>query len=72
MTDFNLVLGAAPEAPAVVPSLHLGATERAQTAVTAWFVEHMHDSPVSRQTDCINHILTALPDLVARIAKEFE
>lgn len=28
-------------------------------AIRAWFVKEMHDSPVSRNTECFNHVRAA-------------
>ena len=38
------------------------------TLLRAWVVDQLYDSPVSRDTELMNHLtLTALPDLARRI-----
>jgi hypothetical protein len=45
------------------------ARERAIAAlVEAWFVESLHNSPVSRATDIFNHIRVAVDALKPRLA----
>ena len=44
----------------------LSATEQ---KVWAWFSEHIHNSPVSRSVEAINHLREALPSLIAVLDK---
>lgn len=38
--------------------------------IQAWFVQWCHDSPISRNTEAINHLASVLPHLKAALAKE--
>ena len=37
--------------------------------IERWFVERMHNSPVSRDTEIYNHVRAAVDDLKIRIAR---
>jgi hypothetical protein len=60
-----------PTAGAPAPAEDIAETIRAEFA--AWFVERIHDSPVSRNTEIVNYTreaVTALEDrLIARLAR---
>jgi hypothetical protein len=66
----------APEAPAAAPAT-VSATNAAPRAeaidvlLGQWVVEFLHDSPVSRATEAMNHFTTtALPALRQRLLSE--
>jgi hypothetical protein len=40
-----------------------------EAIVAAWFVQHIHNSPVSRSVEAINCVTAALPALVAALRK---
>ena len=75
-------LEAASDAPAAIPIAYLAAnattvaptTSRAEAIdvlLAQWAVEFLHDSPVSRATDAMNHFTTtALPALRQRLLSE--
>lgn len=46
--------------------------EQISVAVDAWFVEHIHGSPVSQNTGAYNHLFNSLPALKARLAAELK
>jgi len=39
-----------------------------ETEIESWFVEAMHDSPVSRATEIFNHVRLAADALKSRLA----
>ena len=41
--------------------------DRIDTAIRAWVSEHIHNSPVSRDTDAFNHLVSVLPHLAAKL-----
>jgi hypothetical protein len=69
---------AAPEAPSAAPIATPAATPPATSKAAAidlllaqWAVEFLHDSPVSRATEAMNHFTTsALPALRQRLLSE--
>ncbi len=73
---------AAPEAPSAAPIAMPAATPEASPPATSkaeaidrllaqWAVEFLHDSPVSRATEAMNHFTTsALPALRQRLLSE--
>lgn len=69
---------AAPEAPSAAPIATPPATPVATSKAAAidlllaqWAVEFLHDSPVSRATEAMNHFTTsALPALRQRLLSE--
>ena len=69
---------AAPEAPSAAPIATSAATPPARSKAEAvdrllaqWAVEFLHDSPVSRATEAMNHFTTsALPALRQRLLSE--
>jgi len=46
--------------------------EQISVAVDAWFVEHIHGSPVSQNTGAYNHLFNSLPALKARLVAELK
>ena len=72
------VLEAAPEASSAAPIATPAATPVATSKAAAidlllaqWAVEFLHDSPVSRATEAMNHFTTsALPALRQRLLSE--
>ena len=42
---------------------------RVEAAISAWLAEHIHNSPVSRATEAINHLVSVLPHLVTALVK---
>ena len=69
---------AAPDAPSAAPIATPAATPSATSKAEAidlllaqWAVEFLHDSPVSRATEAMNHFTTsALPALRQRLLSE--
>ena len=63
-------------AAAVEDTLDSAANAEAEAApspfaaeIERWFVERMHNSPVSRDTEIYNHVRAAVDDLTIRIAR---
>ncbi len=42
----------------------------AHQTVWSWFNDHIANSPVSRATEAVNHLMATLPALVAALEKE--
>ena len=65
---------AVPEAPSATPTATPVATSKAEAIdllLAQWAVEFLHDSPVSRATEAMNHFTTsALPALRQRLLSE--
>ena len=65
---------AVPEAPSATPTATPVATSKAEAIdllLAQWTVEFLHDSPVSRATEAMNHFTTsALPALRQRLLSE--
>ena len=60
----------APEAPAAIPATTAHA-DAIDVLLAQWAVEFLHDSPVSRATEAMNHFTTiALPALRQRLLSE--
>lgn len=57
---------AAQEAP-IDPDAKLA---RIQAVIGRWMAERIHNSPVSRSTDAINHLNAQLPSLACALDKE--
>lgn len=54
--------------PLTVVQAPISSKEQAITdAVNLWVVRNIYNSPVSRNTDAINHLHTALPVLIAAL-----
>ncbi len=70
----EVVPAATPEAPSTTPFTAPPATSRAEVIdilLAQWAVEFLHDSPVSRATEAMNHFTTiALPALRQRLLSE--
>lgn len=41
--------------------------EEIEQIIDQWFQETMHDSPVSRDTDAINHVIKSVAELKKRL-----
>lgn len=39
-------------------------------AISAWVSQHIYDSPVSRNTEAFNHLVSVLPHLKSKLAEE--
>lgn len=59
--------GPSPEpAPDVAPS-NAAPVHPLEATVVAWAQEHIHNSPVSRDIDAINHFIARLPLLIEKL-----
>ena len=56
-------------APEQAPASETSAISPLDAAIEAWFVEQIHNSPVSRATDAFNHVRSAVDDLKTRLAR---
>lgn len=57
--------------PATITDMPTAAEpSRADRVVEDWFLENIHNSPVSRNTEAFNHLRAALDDLKRRLSKE--
>jgi hypothetical protein len=50
--------------PAVSPPVH---AKRFQDAIERWFAAHIHNSPVSRSVEALNHLRTVIGHLETEI-----
>lgn len=59
---------AAPESASEVPAMHEAKEDSPIIeAVESWFVEQIHNSPVSRDTATFNHVRQAVDELKKRL-----
>ena len=55
-----------PETPPAAPEA-APASDPIAEAVNAWVCEHIHNSPVSRATEAMNHLVKVLPHLLTAL-----
>lgn len=70
MAEFETPSAAITPPVAKAPATETSKADRIAAVVQAWVSAHIHNSPISRQTDAMNHLTAALPDLVSRLDKE--
>jgi hypothetical protein len=46
--------------------------EKIEEAIREWMVEYVHNSPVSRSNEAINHLLQSLPALEEKLIEKLE
>lgn len=60
-----------PTDPAPKPEAKpVSAADRIDEIIRDWVADHIFDTPVSRNTEAYNHLVSVLPHLKAKLAKE--